>query len=122
MLTRHDLRWNYKTFQVGSALNIFPVTFDPVTGQMKIQESGWRNFIFKIIQTLQLFHVSYIILRIVQTRYSSGNSYSDVIPLMFIMYILLMGMFLYINFTFVTRAEENAKVYNELLRILGEII
>ena len=122
MLTRHDLRLTYKIFQVGSALNIFPVTFDPVTGQMKSQESRLRRFIFKIWQTLGFSHISYIILRTVQAGYFSESTYSDVIPLMITLCTAFSGIFIYTNFIFVTRAQENVKVYNELLRIRGEII
>ena len=122
MLTRHDLRWSYKIFQVGSALNIFPVTFDPVTGRMKSQKSGLRRFIFRIWQTVGLSHIFYIVLRTVQTGLSSETKYRDFTPLMLTLCVIFTGFFLYTDFMFLKRVEENVKVYNELLRIRGEII
>ena len=122
MLTRQDLRWSCKIFQIGSTLNIFPVTFDPVTGQMKSQKSGLRRFIFRIWQAVGLSHIFYIVLLTIQTGLSSETKYRDFTPLMLTMCVTFIGMFLHTNFMFLDTVEENVKVYNELLRIRGEFI
>ena len=122
MLTRHDLRWTYKIFQIGSALNVFPVTFEPVTGQMKSQDSGLKKCIFKIWQTLGFCHIFYLTLRTIYTGHFSGSTYRDFLSLMIILCVTFLGIFRYTDFIFVTRIEANVKVYNELLRIRGEII
>ena len=121
MLTRHDLRWSYKIFQVLSAMNIFPVTFDPVTGQMSRQTSMWRNVIFKIWLLLGLTHIFYIAMRTGQAIFlSESATHKDFFPMMSIILFGFLTFFLFLYLPFGPGIVENVAVFNEILRMRGK--
>ena len=88
MLTKRDLRWNYKIFKFMAGINIYPVDFDRRTGQMKCQGTKWKKFIFKCWETLGFAHIAYMTWRTGQVGLSMGNDenpYGDFVPLMVIL-------------------------------------
>ena len=120
MLTRHDLRWIYKVFKLASILNIYPVTFDSVTDQMKIQESKPRKFISYAWLAVLFCHFIYTGVGTIRAAFFTENSYTDFVP---VMICFTYGFFSVVTSThlmFFQRVQENVVVYNEILRIRGK--
>ena len=117
MLTRHNLRWNYRVLKLASILNIYPVTFDSVTGQMKIQESKPRKFISYAWLAVLFCHFIYTGVGTIRAAFFSGPSYTDFVPVMisFVYGMFCVGTSTHLMFS--QRAQENVVVYNEVLRI-----
>ena len=121
MLTRHDLRWIYGLFKLMSSLNLIPVTFDPVTGQMRRQTSVKRNVIFKIWLLLGLTHISYIGIRTGQAIFFMENeTHKDFFPMMSIILFGFLTFFLFLYLPFGPGIVENVAVFNEILRMRGK--
>jgi hypothetical protein len=120
MLTRLDLKWNYATFSVLSNLNLIPVIFNGLTGQMENQKSVWKKIQFKLWQLLFLSQTIFMTIRTGRSAFFTGyQSVWDFTPIMVIFctgYITTFSMF-YTMFD--SGRDLNMKVYNEILKIRG---
>ena len=119
MLTRQDLRWNYMVLNLASKLNIFPVSFDRVTGRMRIQRSKYRKILFRVWVALGFAHSFYLTMKTVQAGVFSKTSYGDFFPMMVMLSFGILCTTLFAHLLFISRPGENVKVYNEILGIRG---
>ena len=121
MLTKWDLRWVYRWTRFCSKLNLLPVTFDPVTGQIRRQRTVWRNVMFHVWILLGLAHNFFMVARTVHVIIlSESDTYRDFIPMIVIICHGFLTCTTILYLPVVTGAEENFIVFNEILRIRGK--
>ena len=120
MLTRLDLKWNYLAFSLLSKLNLIPVNFNELTGQMENQKSIWKKIQFKLWQLLFLSQTIFMSIRTGQSAFfAGGQSDWDFTPIMVISCTAYIAAFSTIYTMFDSGRDLNIKVYNEILKIRG---
>jgi len=122
MLTRLDLKWNYSTFSFLSKINLIPVIFNELTGQMETQKSIWRKIQFKLWQLLFLSQTIFVTIRTGRSAFFAGDQSDwDFTPIMIILCSVYIGIFSMIYTMFDSGRDLNIKVYNEILKIRGTL-
>ena len=121
MLTREDLRWNFHLFSFASAVNVIPVSFHPLSGQMICERSMLRKFGFKFWQFLAFSQTIWILKGGLESLMSAQGSGRDKIPIMLLMAVGF-GAMTTITFCIFDKGRElNCKLFNEIQRIRGKL-
>ena len=123
MLSREDLSWNYGVFKASSALNIFPVRFNQLTGEMELdgERSTLREFLFKVLYLIEFGYLINLTWKSVRSKFFSDNSYADFTPFMFMIAVTYFAVWVIVYLAFMKGLSKNIRVYNEILKIRGNI-
>ena len=131
MLTKRALRWNHGTFSIAYKLNIVPLSFDPVTRQLKYGNiPRWREWSFQSIKLLIISWLVFIAVRTIQTSSSSTNpegqgseSHSDFIPIM-IFFSFGFSCISWASLWFLRTKNRSVtiKIHNKIIDLLGKDI
>ena len=121
MLTKRDLILHYKVYSWGSALNLFPFTFDRF-GQMRHENSIWRRIWFIFWELLYISQILFMTLRTIHYIGFTETEHLDwdYVPLMLIQVIGYGTVYSFPYIIFNKGQELNVKVYNEILKIRGK--
>ena len=135
MLTKRDLRWTQKFFDLYSNLMLIPVTFQPVMlgGGGGLMESGkisiWRRIGFKMSQLLFTCQTLFVFIRTFEyVKYGdagffgrgSGHLNWDFVPVMIIGSVAYLVYDVIGHLIFDVGRELNKKVFNEIFKLRGK--
>jgi len=123
MLSRWDLRWVYRSFNLSSALHLFPVMFEPSLipgGKMECGEiSMGKGIGFKFHQLIFTCQMLFISSRTLQYTSAETEFDWDFVPIM----LIFTGGFWTMNSMAHTMFKScwglTVKMYNEILKLRG---
>ena len=131
MLTKSDLRWNYKFLSVYSKLNLIPVSLKSGIHSGQMENHGksqiWRLVGFKLCQIL--CHGQNIVISCRTLHYASGGMSEgvretfdwDFLPIMVVVSGATLAMDFMAHRIFDSGREMNIKINNETLKLCGKV-